>query len=156
MTATAGDGQVTLSWNGTAETDSYIVKRSTTNGGPYSIVASNLTSTTFVNTGLNNGTWYYFVVSSVNLAGQSPNSGQASARPIASTPPQIGYGTSGNQLQLAWPADHTGWLLQAQTNTPGVGLSTNWVTVPGSSSVNSWSITIDSTLGSVFFRLVYP
>ena len=99
---------------------------------------------------------YYFVVSSVNLAGQSPNSVEASARPTASTPPQIGYGTSGNQLQLAWPADHTGWLLEAQTNTISVGLSTNWVTVPGSSSVNSWSITIDSTLGSVFFRLVYP
>ena len=156
LTAAAAAGQVALSWNGTAETDGYNVKRSTTSGGPYSIVASNLTSATFTNTGLINGMWYYYVVSSVNVAGQSQNSGQASAFPIASTPPAIGYGTSGNQLQLAWPADHTGWLLEAQTNAPRVGLSTNWVIVPGSSAVNSWSIPIDAAEGSVFFRLVHP
>jgi hypothetical protein len=156
LTATAAAGQVALSWNGTAETDSYNVKRSTTSGGPYSIVASNLTSATFTNTGLVNGMWYYYVVASVNLAGQSTNSAQASAFPIASTPPAIGYGTSGNQLQLAWPADHTGWLLEAQTNALRVGLSTNWVIVPGSSAVNSWSIPIDAAEGSVFFRLVHP
>ena len=156
LTATAGAGQVALSWNGTAETDSYNVKRSTTSGGPYSIVASNVTSLTFTNTGLVNGMWYYYVVASVNLAGQSPNSAEASGFPIASTPPAIGYGRSGSQLQLAWPADHTGWLLQAQTNTVSVGLSTNWVTVPGSSSVNSWSMPIDAGEGSVFLRLVHP
>jgi hypothetical protein len=156
LTAVAAAGQVALSWNGTAETDGYNVKRSTTSGGPYSIVASNLTSATFTNTGLVNGMWYYYVVASVNLAGQSTNSAQASAFPIASTPPAIGYGTSGNQLQLAWPADHTGWLLEAQTNAPRVGLSTNWVIVPGSSAVNSWSIPIDAAEGSVFFRLVHP
>jgi hypothetical protein len=156
LTAAAAAGQVALSWNGTAETDGYNVKRSTTSGGPYSIVASNLTSATFTNTGLVNGMWYYYVVASVNLAGQSTNSAQASAFPIASTPPAIGYGTSGNQLQLAWPADHTGWLLEAQTNAPRVGLSTNWVIVPGSSAVNSWSIPIATAEGSVFFRLVHP
>ena len=156
LTATAGDGQVALSWNATVETDSYIVKRSTVNGGPYSIIASNLTSSAFTDTGLVNGTWYYYVVSSANLAGQSPNSTQASAQPIASTRPNISYGTSGNQFQLTWPADHTGWLLEAQTNTVSVGLSTNWVTIPGSSSVNSWTIPIDAAQGSVFFRLVHP
>jgi hypothetical protein len=155
LTATAGDGQVALSWNGTPETDSYNVKRSTTPGGPYSIVASNVTSLTFTNTA-SNGTWYYFVVSSVNLAGQGPNSAEASARPVSFAQPQITYTSTATQVQLTWPADHTGYRLLTQTNAPGVGLTTNWVTVPGSTNNNTLIFPIDGTQGSVFFRLVYP
>ena len=38
---------------------------------------------------------------------------------------------SNDSLYLSWPTDHTGWRLQAQTNPPGFGLGTNWVTVWG-------------------------
>jgi hypothetical protein len=42
------------------------------------------------------------------------------------TPVQLGLQLtnlpSGNQFQLSWPADHTGWCLQMQTNI----LGTNW------------------------------
>ena len=62
----------------------------------------------------------------------------------------------GNQLTLSWPADHTGWQLQAQTNAPGVGLTTNWVDVAGSSATNQMSFTISPANGSVFYRMVYP
>ena len=129
---------------------------STTNGGPYSIIASNLTTTTFTNTGLADGKWYYYVVASVNLAGTSPISTQASAFPVAPTPPQLSYNMSANLLQLSWPTNYTGWLLQVQTNTLGAGLGTNWVTIPGSGSINSNSIPIDVTQGTVFLRLVHP
>jgi outer membrane autotransporter protein len=64
--------------------------------------------------------------------------------------------TGGNTLQLSWPADHTGWRLQAQTNAPGVGLGTNWATIPGSTTVNTVNMPIDQSRASVFFRLVYP
>ncbi len=77
--------------------------------------------------------------------------------PINPTPTNITFSVSGNQLTLSWPADHTGWLLQAQTNPPGVGLnSSNWVSVAGSASVNTLPITINNTNGSVFFRMVLP
>jgi hypothetical protein len=46
--------------------------------------------------------------------------------------------------------------LEAQTNSPSAGLSTNWSTVPGSTAVNSMSFPIVPSNGSVFFRLVYP
>jgi hypothetical protein len=62
---------------------------------------------------------------------------------------------SGN-LELTWPADHTGWTLQTQTNALSVGLGTNWVAVPGSSTVNSITNAINPANGSVFYRLVYP
>jgi hypothetical protein len=65
----------------------------------------------------------------------------------------IGGGTT---LQLDWPADHTGWRLQAQTNSINVGLKTNWYDVPGSYSVNQELMPIDQANGSVFYRLVYP
>jgi autotransporter-associated beta strand protein len=63
---------------------------------------------------------------------------------------------SGNTLTLSWPADHTGWRLQVQTNTLGTGLNTNWSTVAGSTSVNTTNITINPANGSVFYRMVYP
>jgi autotransporter-associated beta strand protein len=68
----------------------------------------------------------------------------------------ITFTISGNQLTLSWPADHTGWRLQAQTNPPGVGLRTNWADYPGSTTVNSITTTISRTNGSVFYRMIYP
>lgn len=61
---------------------------------------------------------------------------------------------AGQQVSLSWPTSNLGWLLQAQTNAPGKGLSTNWVTVPGSDGTNSFAI--NPGAGSVFFRLVCP
>jgi autotransporter-associated beta strand protein len=71
-------------------------------------------------------------------------------------PVSITSSTSGGVLSLGWPMDQTGWLLQAQTNSLAVGISTNWVTVPGSAATNQVSFPITSTNGSVFFRLLLP
>ena len=63
---------------------------------------------------------------------------------------------TGQQLTLSWPTLNLGWNLQSQTNLPGIGLTTNWVTVPGSAGTNSLLFTINPALGSVFYRLVSP
>jgi autotransporter-associated beta strand protein len=63
---------------------------------------------------------------------------------------------SGNTLMLSWPADHTGWRLQAQTNSLITGLDTNWVVIPGTDSVNSTNIIMDPANGAVFYRMIYP
>jgi hypothetical protein len=76
--------------------------------------------------------------------------------PISTAPLQLSWQSIGGQLQFNWPSDHVGWRLQAQTNAPGAGLGTNWVTVPGSSATNAISIPVNKTNGSVFFRLAYP
>jgi hypothetical protein len=76
--------------------------------------------------------------------------------PISTFPSEIFWQPGGGQLELNWPSDHTGWRLEAQTNAPGAGLGTNWVTVAGSTATNTASIPISNTNGSVFFRLVYP
>jgi autotransporter-associated beta strand protein len=63
---------------------------------------------------------------------------------------------SANSLMLSWPADHTGWRLQSQTNSTAIGLSTNWQDVQDSTATNSLSFGLDSASGSVFYRLVFP
>jgi chitin-binding protein len=86
LTAVAGDGQVQLSWSATSGATGYNVKRSTTNGGPYANVnTAPVTTTSFTNTGLANGTAYFYVVTAVNASGESPVSTQASATPRAAT-----------------------------------------------------------------------
>jgi transcriptional regulator with GAF, ATPase, and Fis domain len=72
LTATAADKQVTLNWTAAARAASYTVKRSLANGGPYTEIASSISSTTYSNTGLTNGTTYYYVVSAGNIIGDSP------------------------------------------------------------------------------------
>jgi fibronectin type 3 domain-containing protein len=85
LAATAGQKQVSLSWNSSAGATSYNVKRSTTSGGPFTNVATGITGTAYLNNGLVNGTTYYFVVSAVNGSGESANSAQVSATPAAPT-----------------------------------------------------------------------
>ena len=75
---------------------------------------------------------------------------------INPNPTNISFSVSGGILNLSWPADRTGWRLQVQTNSLSVGLGNNWVTVPGSTNVNSVPITLDANNGSVFYRLIYP
>jgi autotransporter-associated beta strand protein len=58
---------------------------------------------------------------------------------------------SGATLNLTWPVDHLGWILQAQTN----GLGTNWIGLPGSAQTNSMAIPVNPGNSSVFYRLVY-
>jgi fibronectin-binding autotransporter adhesin len=75
---------------------------------------------------------------------------------VSTTRTNISATLVGNELRLTWPADHTGWHLQIQTNAPGTGLGTNWVTIPGTDASNGYTNTIDPTKGSVFFRMIYP
>jgi fibronectin-binding autotransporter adhesin len=75
---------------------------------------------------------------------------------IASNPTNITATVSGGTLTLLWPADHLGWILQAQTNNLSAGLSTNWVDVTGSSSNNTNTITINPANPTVFYRLRLP
>jgi hypothetical protein len=156
LTAIAGDGQVVLSWNSSVNAASYNVKSSTNNGGPYTVIAPNLAALSYTNTGLVDGTTYYYVVSATNAAGEGAASNVAFAQPTASAPPHLGFGINGGQLQFNWPPDHTGWNLQVQTDAPAQGIGTGWATVPASSLTNQWSTPLASSAGSVFFRLAHP
>ena len=82
LAAAVGNGTVTLSWNAAAGATGYSVKRSSVSGGPYTVIASTAT-TIYTDSGLTNGTTYYYVVSATNSAGSSGNSSEVSATPFA-------------------------------------------------------------------------
>ena len=81
---------------------------------------------------------------------------QGTLRVITTSNAPITAQLAAHQLSLSWPADHLGWYLQAQTNAPGVGLTTNWITVPGSTATNRMFFSINPALGSVWLRLASP
>jgi autotransporter-associated beta strand protein len=155
LTAMATNAAVALNWTTSSGAIGYNVKRSTINNGPYTTI-TNVTTTGFTDTGLLNGTNYYYVVSAMGYVSESVNSTQVSARPVSTVPPQLAMSVNSSQLQLNWPADHLGWRLQSQTNSLAFGLGTNWATVPNSTNQNQFVAPINSTNGSVFYRLVYP
>jgi len=107
LTATAGNTQIALSWSASSGATSYNVLRSTTSGSGYSSLATGLTTTSYTNTGLVNGTAYYYVVTATNTAGTSGNSSQATATPRVGIPaaPTGLTATGGNtQVALSWTA----------------------------------------------------
>jgi hypothetical protein len=81
LAATVGSGTVTLTWNAGGGATSYTVGRSSSSGGPYTTAGTPATST-FTDSGLTNGTTYYYVVSATNSAGTSGNSTPVAATPI--------------------------------------------------------------------------
>lgn len=88
LTATAGDTQANLVWDAVYDATSYNVKRSTTAGGSYTTVATNVYATNYTDPGLTNGVTYYYVVTAINAAGESGNSNEVSVTPTA--PPATG------------------------------------------------------------------
>src|SRR6185295_1188673 len=95
--ATAGNAQVGLTWTAAAGATSYVIKRSSVSGSSYAPVGTT-TSTSYTNTGLQNGTTYYYVVSAVSFD-EGSNSSQASATPTSGggtpTPPPSGGPATG-------------------------------------------------------------
>src|SRR5215470_11396485 len=85
LSATAGNGQVSLTWSASGGAVGYYVKRSTTSGGPYAQVSAQ-GGVTFTDTSLTNGTKYFYVVSSYNSKAESANSAEVSATPSAPAP----------------------------------------------------------------------
>ena len=82
--------RINLSWLASSNVTSYNVKRSLTNGGPYSVVASGITPTNYSDPDLTSGTTYYYVVSAVTAAVESSDSAQASATTSAGVVSLVG------------------------------------------------------------------
>src|SRR5678816_4277849 len=121
LTANAGNAQVSLSWPASVGATGYHVKRAKIDGGPYETFACP-SGTSVVDSGLVNGTTYYYTVSAAytggpDAGGESANSVQVSATPQPGAPtapaPPTGLSTRSNRpatIDLRW----------VQSPTPGV------------------------------------
>jgi len=107
LSATAGNAQVTLAWTAASGATGTNVHRGTATGGPYTTIATNVPGTSFTDTGLANGTTYFYVVTGINSLGEGPDSNEASATPVV--PPTVVIFTS--------VAAQDGWVLESGETT---------------------------------------
>lgn len=128
ITATADPDSIFIDWPDVTGATTYIVKRSTVPGGPYTDIASNVVPSEYDDTTAVGGNTYYYVASAVNSCGTSGDSNEASATAMFS-PPNV--------------ADLLVWLKADADvyNDAGVTLATNgqtvqqWIDQGGSSYV---------------------
>ena len=104
LTATAGDGTVSVSWDSLASADNYRLYRAAASGGPYTYIAylSN-SSTTFTDNSLSNGT-YYYVLTAGNAAGTSGYSNEAAATLSVGTPIGLLATPGDGAISVSWGA----------------------------------------------------
>jgi formylglycine-generating enzyme required for sulfatase activity len=102
VSTSAGNAQVTISWSGVSGATSYNLYWSTSSGVT-STNGTKISSVTspYIQSGLTNGTTYYYVVTAVNAGGESIASTQASAMPQVPAPSApIGVSTSAGNVQV--------------------------------------------------------
>ena len=85
LTAVAGNASAYLNWTGSTGAASYKIKRSLTGAANSFSAVGTTTTTTFVDTGLTNGTVYYYVVDATNAIGDSADSNKVSVTPNVTT-----------------------------------------------------------------------
>jgi fibronectin-binding autotransporter adhesin len=73
---------------------------------------------------------------------------------IAANPTNITSSVSGNTLNLTWPADHLGWLVQS--NSVNLTVPADWYDISNTVTVTNFSVTMDLTKTNVFYRLRKP
>ena len=96
---TVSGSQINLAWNTVTNAASYSIKRSTTNNGPYAVIATGIIATNYTDTSLADGTTYYYVVSGVNAGGEGSNSVQAAATTLGPLVHQYSFSeTSGTNV----------------------------------------------------------
>lgn len=99
LTAVAGSAQISLTWSAAIGATGYILQRGASSGNETTTVASGITTTNYTDTGLTNGTTYYYVVSAAGSAVNSGNSSEARATPM---PPTItGISLAGTNFSLS-------------------------------------------------------
>jgi len=107
LTSEAGDTKITLKWAAVTGAASYNVYRGTATGGQAATpIATGITSLSYINTGLTNGTAYFFKVAAVNSAGPGAMSVETTSTPVGiPLAPANLTATAGNQsVTLNWQA----------------------------------------------------
>lgn len=153
ITVAAGDTQSVISWSAITNATSYILKRSTTAGGPYTIVASGLTGNSYTDTGLTNGTTYYYVLVAASSLAESGSATETSVMPVPPAPSAptglAGIGWNG-AADLSWTASSTATSYTVKRSTTSGG---SYSTVASGVTTTTYSDTT-VTDGTTYYYVV--
>jgi fibronectin type 3 domain-containing protein/regulation of enolase protein 1 (concanavalin A-like superfamily) len=150
--ATAGNTQITLSWNSVSGATAYDVLSSTTSGGPYYVPLATVTGTSYTNTGLINGFTNYYVVKAVGSGGPSGYSSQIGVAPIG--PPPVPSGLAVPQaastlVNLSWNASYGATNYNVQRSTTNGGT----YAIIGTTTGTNYNDT-SATIGTIYYYVV--
>lgn len=84
--ATPAPGAITLDWGVVPEAASYRIERAPSESGPFTLLASEITATTYTDSGLAPFETWHYRISAINLSGTGPASVAVSAQSALSTP----------------------------------------------------------------------
>ena len=148
---TSSNQSANLTWTGNGSF--YNIYRGTA-PGVYTKIVSVTTNTAYLDSTVQNGTAYYYVVTALNILGEeSAYSAEVVAGPASTTVLPLSFAVLNNGLQFNWPTDHTGWRLQVNTDLSAPG---GWITISNSAATNVLWLSFDPAQSNVFFRLVFP
>jgi hypothetical protein len=100
VSAQNGNQCAGLFWRPVAGANSYNIRSSLLNGGPYTTINGSTTGTNFLATGLANGQTYYFVITAVESGNEGVPSEQAAATPFDTRQNVICAGSEAEGAQM--------------------------------------------------------
>jgi hypothetical protein len=155
FSALAGDRQVLLLWQGVPFATGYNLKRATLSGGPYTPVTNGVVGASVADSGLSNGTTYYYTLTATNQIGESVPSSEVSATPVPSVGSNLSASLVASSITVSWPAAYVGWILQ--TNTVGLGNPAAWGDIPDSLTHSQMAFPAGGpSTPAEYFRLRHP
>lgn len=144
--STASTSQLNLSWSAASGADSYKIFRSASSGGGFSEIASGVTATSYNNTGLSQGTRYYYMIKATNGDGDSAYSSEVNAFTLPGQVTGLSASAQSNtQINLSWnnpSGTETGYQVHRATSSGGTYSS---VATPTGTTFNDTGLTQNST-----------
>ena len=164
LTATGGNGQVTLNWtapadNGGVNITNYRVYRGTASGGETLLTTGGCGGLGAVlsctDTGLANGQAYYYRVSAVNSIGEGAQSGEATATPTGCPQTQL-LGNPGFETGSATPWTATAGVIANKAAEPAhTGSWDAWLDGYGSTRTDTLSQPVTLPTGCSSYQLSF-
>jgi hypothetical protein len=147
----AGNHQASLSWSPLIEASTYIVSGSATVDGPFTPIAQNLTTASFVDLAAIPGQTKYYRVQAYNESGTGLGT---SVIGVLVPMPTVDIGINASTVTIHWPTWASDWTLHSSPDL----LSTHWSPVAATpvDHAGTLEVTIPRDSSKKFFRLVCP
>jgi hypothetical protein len=151
LTGAAGDGQVTLDWNGVSGSVTYDVYEGTASGSYGSIPVAIVSGSTYSYkvTSLSNGITYYFAIRASNAGGHSGYSNEVSATPRSSNANLSGLILSGGTISVPFDANTTSYVTSVANSVSSVTVTATVYDPAATMKVNGTAVTSGSAAGAI-------